>query len=1150
MADQDAKFQLEQASSIVNGSDLTMRFNIIPAAPNDKASLVHVESLDRVTNTVNGTRIPTSQDFDPVKQLVSFTLPIRVSETKNMTYEFTGVVTIDGIGYRYVGSLEVKPIHIEVTKLTEDGFDMTMEFTYREGPKGSPITVPGVVVLADGSYIKEGAVLRKEKESLPAGVAEYKIEIELFQVKEPLLFVKGGVTFTYPDYVISSGFDFVQQPSNAWTDYPKPLAEYAKKNMWGHRELDNQYQLKLGRISPKHGYINNFMYLGRSFQLPDGAGFFHVFSMGGFDINFWNMGQRKQDWWPFNTWKPLSEISAERGVVLDVYNARGRLFPRSQAWILNTFQGNTFIAFPDQMKYLFPMDHGMYLRCYTSDVNTALLTEEEQIKHRFGYYFGLYAGGDSLVKAKLAFEQYKAFGLGRVMFLVNGVKTDIYSYTPIGSDLMEVFYDPTVAKTRVYRYQDMADFYSTMDSKRKVIIFPGDLTRPHVYEYHDDIDIYVENTRTKQGLYYHRNSQDAIRQLTHHDYALPGMYVDFLISELITLDTTNLSTVRDMVVSVSYRETSWKFNVGPTASRINDLYLLEDPEKILQAMTGAQSTVLEWSAPELEKGATNKVLNSIVQELTTERVREGLGYNGCSVALSASPLYMPYILPGEPGHEPLHPTPPFETGLGYRIPASYVERSTAYEYDKDGLLLRRRGIVNNEWYKPSDGCYYVEYVIGHSSTWLDYEISRMDVKLRPGFGFRVYKAGWLIDGGDPTVPDNSLFKKEFNVTGTGESIYPKPYEVRIYGEGEATRPDEEEVLQTGRPDGNWVDITGTSEYRILNGHIVWNFDINNHVGMVVFDSVHLFNEFELYHIDNSISFQIQHTWDIGGLPLQIEPGQLDLWINNHPAIENVDYYVDFPNVYVVSKMWLKEGGRNTFAYRARGLSADGLIPSSELGFVYDGVLGINGRYNLRIDRPTRTIINGRLWLTEALDWSENINHGNNVGVLNGFPYEVKHIYCDNKYVEQHDLHWGFKKARELDQQISDYLTVNATYQPKVPTTYPYMEQDRYRLFSPFMSQLANEIALGFLKIPAPTESTIGYPDQVIDDLTRPYQWLLEFDPLNHNLDERYFMVHPYSNLERISVTANQLTVLSRVNQLYLGGKIRMEGFFEVTHNVQ
>lgn len=1149
MADQPALFVLEQKNSFLGGNDLTIRFDIIPTAPTDKALLVHVEDLDRVTNTVGGTKVPTSQTFDAAAQVVTFTIPVTLSDIKDMIYSLTGNITIDGVIYPYSVSETIEPLTVTVKNMSTDGIDMILDMRYTKGTKTEPVQVPGILSLNSHGYPKPGETLRKVEESIPGGLAVYRIGIELYQVKDPLLFAEGVVTFNYPKYSRVIPFSKQQHPSDAWNQFPNPLTDYAMKNMWGHRELDHQHQLKLGKISPAQGNINNFFYIGRSFLLPDGGRFYHVFSMGGLDINFWNMGQRNHDWWPMNTWKLLSEVSNERGVALDIYNAKGHLFPRGNSYLLNTYEGVTFIALPVTKQYPIPLDKSMYVRCYTCDINTVTLTAAQQGKSRFGYYFVEHSSAQDWLNVKTSYNSFAAYGTGRVALLVNGIVTDINKHVPVPGQLLEVYYDPTVGKTINYRYSSLADFNSTMDSKRKLILFPGDLERTRRYKFFDDCDFYVVNRRTGQGIYYHRNSADAIRQLTHQDYALTGLYVEFLVNQLIALDLTHKSTEKDMDILVCYRDTKWEFKLGPTSSRINDLYLLEDPEKILQAMTGAQSTILEWSAPELEKSPVNAVLNASFQELTTELVREGLGYNGCSEVLSAAPLYMPFIFPGDPGHEPLFPTPVFDAGLGYRIPASFVESSTAYEYDKDGLYIRNKGVLNNEWYKPGAGCYFVEFVVGRASTWLDYEVSRSDVEIRKGYGFRVYKAGWLID---PTIPDPtppSLFANEFELVKTGVNIYPSPYEVKLYGVGEGTQPDQPIGLGGGKPDGNWVDITDSTEYKLVDGHVVWNFDVTNHVGMVVFDTVHLYNTLTLNHIDKSLYFHIMHTWSIGGIPLVIQPGQLDIWLNKHLLIENVDYVIDYPRVFITSKMWLNANDVNEVAYRGRGLSANGLIPSSELGFVYDGVIGYNGRYNLRIDRPTRAVINGRLYLTEGLDWAEDINHGNNVAALNGFPYEVKHIYADNKYVEYHDLHWGFEKARDLDYRIGSYLTENVTYKPDIPLTYPYLEVDRYRVFSPFISQLVNEMVNGFLDVPTPDDSTVGYSDQLIDDLTREYQWLLKYDPVLSELDVRYFSYHPYSNMSRPTITANQLTVISRANDLYLGGKLKLDAFFEVIHNV-
>ena len=264
MADQSTLFVLEQINSFMSGTDLTIRFDIIPVAPADKALLVHVEDLDRATNTIGGVKVPTSQTFDPEKQVVSFTIPVVLSDVKDMVYSFMGTIMIDGEPYGYSVSETIEPLHVTVKSMTTDGIDMILEMQYTKTGT-APVQLPGTVSLNSHGYPKPGETLRKVDEQIPAGIATYRIGIDLFQVKDPLLFAEGVVTFDYPKYSRVMPFSQRQHPSDAWNKFPSPLSDYAMKNMWGHRELDNQHQLKLGKISPANGYINHFFFVGRMF---------------------------------------------------------------------------------------------------------------------------------------------------------------------------------------------------------------------------------------------------------------------------------------------------------------------------------------------------------------------------------------------------------------------------------------------------------------------------------------------------------------------------------------------------------------------------------------------------------------------------------------------------------------------------------------------------------------------------------------------------------------------------------------------------------------------------------------------------------------------------------------------------------------------
>jgi hypothetical protein len=928
-----------------------------------------------------------------------------------------------------------------------------------------------------------------------------------------------------------------------YTQENNPLVDYAVHNMWGNPELPSQYQIKLARVSGLQGYVNDFVYMGKRRYLPTTYQFYHVFTMGGLDTGFWNFGNRGKSWYPVDTWVTAAAFAKNRAVAIDVYKGDGSMFPREGTLIMPAFDGVTLVAIPVNKNYPMPLDKNLYIHCYSTDINVLNMTPENALKYSFGYIGTVYGTADEWTRIKTNYNAWKAYDMGMVSFYHNGKIKPIETAVLRAGDLVEVTYDPSIEMILSYNYKTMPDYLSTLDSKRKVILFPGFNDLPREYRYFGDCRFYVTNTLNNESYYFNRNSEDAVRQLTHQDYGMAADYIEYLGGRLIDEDTTKKTKMSDIQVTVAYHSTRWKFLLGPTSSRINDLYLLEDPSQILGAMTGSAANVKEWQAATLENAPTNLVLNDIVQKLTTETVRDALGYHGCSIALSNSPLYMPYITPEDPGFDNFHKTAPFTSGLGYQIPPTFVESSTAYEYDKNGLLIRKVSVVNQQWYMPEKDGFYVEWALGQASTWLSYVISKTDVRLRKGFGFRVYKAQWAID---PDYDPSDITANEIKVSTDGTNPYgEKGRELKVYRADETTDEGGNDLPPGGYPVGDWIDITeDPTQYEVVNGYIHWLFDTVNWVGMVVFNDIHLYNEFYLTHLDNSLSFGITFKWSIGGIQLPIEPGQIDIWMNQHPLIENVDYIMDFPNVYIINKMWLKEGSQ-FIQYRGTGLSPRGLVNTSELGFVADGVIGYNGRYNLRIDRPTKTIINGRLYLTDSVDWAEDIHHGDNMKALNGMPYEVKHIYSANKYVDLYDDYWGYDKAIELDGQIGDYLTQNVKYKPYKPTSPIYLAEDKYTLFSPFLSKIVNDLILGFLTEPTPSGLTVPYSPQTVDQVIKDYEWMLKYDPIILGFDLQFFTVHPYSNLSVQTVTPNQLTFIKMVNELYLKGKVAIEGHFEV-----
>lgn len=924
-----------------------------------------------------------------------------------------------------------------------------------------------------------------------------------------------------------------------------PLVNYVKRNSWGNPQLNRQFQVRLARVSHKLGYTKNFVYMGKYYLLPEETRFYNVFTLGGLDAEFYGLDTRNGSWAPFNRWINVKEWIEKRGIIFDFYNEKGLMYNRCSTWIMQCFNGTTLVAFvKNDTTYPMPIDKPMYMRCYTPDVpryNATGYTDEKAKLEVEGIIYYDFRDWD---KINSAYKDFLSRDYGKITTYHNGVIKPYENISPSVGDMIEIFLDPTIEKTITYRYSTLLNYYSTRDKKSKAILFPWFDNPNKRYYYFDDCEFYVYNRRTQMGIYLHRNNQDCIRQLTHQDYGVAGDYLETVSDYLIDSDKTNLSQLSDIDILVTYHRTTWIFYLWASHSRIADLYLLEDPELILNAMTGPQSNVVEWRAPNLEDGAYNRMLGTEYLDITNEQVFEALGYNGCANVLSNVLFYMPGVMPDDDGYEGLYETPPY-TGKGYLVPPTYRVSSTVYEYDKDGLFIGIHGIKFDEYYIPSKECVFAEYALGPATTWLDAVLTKKSIKVNEDYGFRVYRAPWAIgDGGSSEEEMDAFWQNEWSVSKDGQPLKQTDTVVYLDTADPNTSPDTSRYWDGGEIAGDWEDITDTDMYTFNKdtGYIDWNINMNNYVGMVVSDSKHLYFQVDVEHLDHSLSFSLIHMWEIGGILLPIKPGQVDIWMEGHPLIENVDYIFDFPLITIVNKQHLVEGQtKYRFTARAVGLHPDGPLKRSELGFVTNGVIGYNGRYNLRINRPTKTVIDGRIFLTQAVDWAENKGHGDNLNGLEGFPYEVKHYLCLNKYVEKYNTQKGLDDEVDLDYRISSYLTEYVKHKTNTPPV-PLVQFDRYRVFSPFMSQLYNELRLGFTVIP---DGDIT--DQIVYNITENMRPLLKYDPCVIPFNEAYFEVHPCSNVGYQPITPRQLIVLEKANSLFLNNRIRLRGHFEVSN---
>jgi len=879
-----------------------------------------------------------------------------------------------------------------------------------------------------------------------------------------------------------------------------PLVQYAERSLWSNPEENIQYQVELRRITGDAGVVRNYNYMGRWRSLPREARTFHIFSVGGLHPGYWNFKTNLLGRNPLDRWIRINDLCRRRGVQLDLYDGQGYQFSRSHAWIMVTYDNLVLVAFEKLINYPIPSEREMWFRCYTPNAPVSKWEEATDENNPFVYETMIYENPTELGVFMTRYNFLKGkpgyTGVYHNGAFYKGAPNTIPKLA-VG-DIVEIWHDPSVITVEVYQYKTLLDFYSAMDKKRKLILHPPKVKGDFTVRHFDDNDYYL-TARNNRGLYYHRNTPEAIRQLTHVDVAI----CDELIQNAATFHP-DLAVVQNIQITVLVRKTDWVFQWPHEHQRIRYLYRFNDTN-ILKAMTGERATVPEWAAPELESGSVMAYVRTQWRNVKREAVNLAVGYNAATRVLSENVLRATY-LPGARGVE---------------VPITYRAMFTAWEHDANGKLLSYHNHTNQTHYAPKNPtCTMVEFTLGYTGKVLDYQVVNQDTPVDKDYDLRVYVCKWSID--------------------LNELV------------------------------GVWKDVTGDNTiYTIVNGYVVWKkLDKVNERGILLTNKCSLGYTFELDHLDHSLAFALTEIYDGGGLIFPYSFAEVDVWLNGHPLIEKVDWIWDNQYIYIVNKEFIVEGAQ-TITVRAHGFYENMDRPNSdtELGFVDGGVIGRFDRYNLRGDRVTRTVINGALYLTDEVPRAEREVPDDHWNVLNGRPYCVKHIYAPIKWVEDYKNFPLRARSRATDQRVSDYLTM---YLPKPSTNAEEIHyelndpgrpmgsgvpvlpnlQDKYRVYSPFMSVVVNAIINRLITVPNFGEGETTFSNQQIQDLVKPFIWWLKYDPVTLNFDRRYFAIMPYVNYGTLTITAKEMVFLIKVNELYLKSVCAIEGHFNVNDNVR
>lgn len=489
------------------------------------------------------------------------------------------------------------------------------------------------------------------------------------------------------------------------------LQEHAIQNVWCSPKQDYPGVLKLTRITPPLGAFQTAQVGWDKLRLPDNKSTFHVYQIGH------NLPKKLGFSETQETWVKLSSVCTDNNVVIDFYLSNGLQWPRGETWFYIT-KNQTLVVAAKRLPVIADLDKNtLFMRTYSG---AFFHSKYKTAGDRIVCAGGLLNSKEAIVALQEQFLSYKALSRGVAYAFHNGRFTDSFGLTNVTiGDVVEFVYDSSIYKVIDLPVKDLPVFDSSLDLKGKYLLHQPKAGVQWI-DYRDDLDLFLfrnENGRNL-GYYYNRNTEDAVRMVTHSDYSIPVDYLAAYASS-VGWDTLEESTVRIHIRLSGYQRKFFYEN-----NRINELYKLSD-DKILQAFVGVNATLKQWQAAELEASAYNKLLGAEYKDVTLPLVEEAYGYNAMSKVAGDTPQLVNQV--GQ--------------SLSYvELPVGLQDSSTVYEYDADGWLLGAVAHTGGKLYEPQHSeCKLVEAQYGAGGRVLNYYRGSEQVQLNPLVKYRFYR---------------------------------------------------------------------------------------------------------------------------------------------------------------------------------------------------------------------------------------------------------------------------------------------------------------------------------------------------------------------------------------------------------------------------
>lgn len=904
------------------------------------------------------------------------------------------------------------------------------------------------------------------------------------------------------------------------------IVKHARENVWAERVQDKDYYIKPARITPNGGSLKYADVGLMALALPNNGvvgsnAYHHVYHIGqiptavlGIDI-------------VENHWTPIDVLAEKLNCYVNVFLDNGCVLPRSKCYLLRTWPGkNVILAIEYDPKASYGTstiydsgtnsaqsvpntlnNQGVNIRFYTNARHFSEEMRQHAVNPDKQFYFqtGIF---DATVANRIRNEQ-KYSPVPQGWFIANGLVMNyealLAETVNINNKEISVCRDETIIGTEYFKLNDLAMFVSERTSNiHKYIINLHNYN--HSLVFYNDVEYYLGSYvgGLFRGVCIPLLRKDSITTVTNRTHAIRVDVISDLLNQNPWINADGNATIMAVV-----RQGGMLRGLIHQHSRIEELFKLPDTI-VTSAMTGINSLLSEWTAANLEVDDYAKIVEAKYEAIVEDTVFNAYGYNAITRYHHPNPLVVDNYTTSVNGTLWYSVQLSNAASERNKLLSSAGNHIEVIEYDASGGFVGRRrfpymnGGMLIASYNANRPVKTIEHFVNsvednslNVGEIFDASFSNNDLEI---FGFSAYIS---------TSPSTSLTPKWVDVTEIA-SYYNLDYQ---------TNPD---GSKTRRFTWNNTTLKAANAKGMVR--------INNRVCFKTFNVRDLTNGYRDFPV---VKIPMNA---LGKVPVEV--GNIDIWMEDKLLIEDIDYVVKWPNIYVGRRI----GNMDTaqISVRLSGLANPNTsehFKARETGFVSGGVLSVNKHYDIRNDRNIQINVAGSLFSRDQVSFDEEPT---TPSVLDGRPYQIKDYITPVELYSNRRTLTEKHKSELIDGKVMDYLNEYLDSEATKPAT---INNTRWLIVSVFLDDIICRLLSGWLLV----ELQSNWSTNDVTNWVQDVLYLLEVDvAYGNSVNRDYVRLIPHGKNTVVTLSEKQYAFVDQVAQRYLGGMVQLNHMITIS----